>query len=232
MRRRCIRLGELIVQQLGCDNRGDTLSHWMAHYVAEQITAADTMTGKAKRLARERCCRTILLLWEHRASLPNGHRPLENFEPILRVLVDINPESPRPFYHRLQPAEDAVSESAPGTVQSWVDFIVRIDYAARVLIEMGLDNACELARDKQTVALLKEALPSGRKTDVKIVRRLVDRAEENSNPAAKLIESKIAKLKAFATICARARMVLEKDLRRLVRRGAEGRAAKIGGVRR
>src|SRR5258708_5779936 len=86
IQRQAITLGNKLVEELGREPNMDTLSRWMAHYVAEQIVIAEKTAGVERASAGERCFRTILALWEHRSSLPPGRRPFESFEPILRAL--------------------------------------------------------------------------------------------------------------------------------------------------
>lgn len=97
---RIINLGKALVEELG--SRIGTPSRWMAHYIAEQMTIADNAQGDDKIRAEQKCFETILKLWEHRSSLPNGQRPFENFEPIFRVLEQLNPENKQPFYFKAQ----------------------------------------------------------------------------------------------------------------------------------
>lgn len=211
---RAIELGKRLVDELGCDSRRDTLSLWMAHYVAQQMVAAQSARGKAKSAAEKRCFQTILSLWQHRASLPNGHRPFEDFEPILRVLAAIDPMAKHPFYHRLMPTRDAESTIEPGTVEAWVDFIVKIDAAARVLIQTALDEACELADNKRTRAFLRSAIRSSRRGDLEIVGVMLARSKESADPRAELIQSRLNQLGAFAKIC----WAAEKDLKHKLQR--------------
>ena len=90
MPEKVINLGKQLVESLATERGGDVdmLSRWMSHYVAEQIVAAENATDATKAEAEERCFRTILSLWEHRSTLPNGRRPFESFEPIFESLED------------------------------------------------------------------------------------------------------------------------------------------------
>ncbi len=44
-----VRLGERIVAELGLEESTDTLSRWMAHYIAESIARAGKGSRKDKR---------------------------------------------------------------------------------------------------------------------------------------------------------------------------------------
>ncbi len=78
-----LNLGKVLVNELQLEPGTDTLSKWMAHYVAEKITLAEKMPQGQERIETEKeCFETILKLWKHRWSLPSGKWPLETFEPI------------------------------------------------------------------------------------------------------------------------------------------------------
>jgi hypothetical protein len=83
---RAIALGKQLVEELRRGPDVDTLSRWMAHYIAQQIATAEIATGNNKAAAEDECVRSILALWEHRAAFPHDRRPFESFEPILRAL--------------------------------------------------------------------------------------------------------------------------------------------------
>ena len=74
-----INLGKLLVKELGLETSNDTLSRWMAHYIAEKIAKSESLPlGKEKDDAEKDCLETILKVWERRWLLPSGKRPLED----------------------------------------------------------------------------------------------------------------------------------------------------------
>jgi hypothetical protein len=87
-----VRLGELIVAELGLDESTDTLSRWMVHYIAEVITRADKGSRKDKEAAAD----LILRLWDHRTNWPNGWPPEEAEEFRLRLRDDRYPKRSDP----------------------------------------------------------------------------------------------------------------------------------------
>jgi hypothetical protein len=214
---KAISLGKQLVEQLGCDPHGDTLSRWMAHYIAEQMAAAQNARGKTRSAAAKRCFQTILLLWEHRAELPTGRRPFESFEPILRALAAIDPNAKDPFYHGLSPGQCPEGKIKPGTVEFWADFITRIDAAARVLVQMALDEACERATNEQTRNYLKKAIPNSRKGDLESVRIMLDRYDASTDPRTGLIQSRLKQLEAFNKTCSAAEKALRQKLHHRVK---------------
>lgn len=85
-----IALGKKIVEELSLEQGTDTLGRWMAHYVAELIDAAESITDPILRgEAREKCCEVIIKLWDHRSSLPRGSRPLSNLDGVLEAINNI-----------------------------------------------------------------------------------------------------------------------------------------------
>ncbi len=78
-------LGRALVEELGLDPGVDTLSRWMAHYIAELIEAAETAKGEDRPVKLATCANAILDIWGRHHQLPNGQRPFEDLEPILSV---------------------------------------------------------------------------------------------------------------------------------------------------
>jgi hypothetical protein len=126
---KAITLGEILVRELDEHPQADNLSRWMAHYIGEQMAITATTTGDAKAEAEARCFQTILALWAHRAKFPNGFRPLDGFEPILRTLARLDPDEARGFYHnfRLPQEKEAATDEQQQAVSDWLEFAESID---------------------------------------------------------------------------------------------------------
>lgn len=86
-------LGQAIVRQLELDRRGELPSRWMAHHLAELITAAQTAKGKAKQQAEDRAADLVLKLWANRRSLPASADPLYGHLDAIKVLSAMLPSS-------------------------------------------------------------------------------------------------------------------------------------------
>jgi hypothetical protein len=71
---RILALGRKIVEELGLEPSVDTLGRWMVHYIADLIVKAENATCEEKSLAEKNCFEAIMVLWKHRAELPNGKR--------------------------------------------------------------------------------------------------------------------------------------------------------------
>lgn len=211
MRKRIINLGKALVEELGLDPGVDTLARWMAHYIAEQMTIAESTTGDDKLEAGQRCFDTILKLWQHRASLPSGRRPFERFEPVFRALARLDPDNPAPYFYsspRSSLETDDFAEDS-NEVQQWLDVARGIDQAVRVLLEYVFHQAALNATDERTVMWLENAvgLPTG--DDVPIIVRLLqaesenegeDTAEREQQTKRERLESRIKQLDAFVDL--------------------------------
>lgn len=179
MRKRSIELGQALVDELGLGEGVDTLSRWMAHYVAEQMAVAEQASGEEKEAAEERCFETILKLWGRRASLPRGKRPFERFEMVFRALESLAPENrPRstvPVW--LLQEKEGDLESQP-EVKEWLDVAHAIDDSAKVLIRYCLGQAYAAAATDEVKEWLRKSTDIGLGEDVTVIARLASFAEE------------------------------------------------------
>lgn len=119
----------------------DTLARWMAHHVAELILRAERAEGADAEAARRECVDTILALWRHRAVMP-GHRPLEDFEPILRLLDALAKPSDRWYAPDLE-------GDGEGPAAEWLKAARVVDRGARTLIRWCLAKATEAAGESE-----------------------------------------------------------------------------------
>ena len=136
----------------------DTLSRWMAHYVAELIDAAENGSAEERAASRRKCFEAILELWSYRAELPGGRRPFENLEPIVRTLESLDPDNDLPrFYRSVRRTVEREEENS--LTQSILDVVDSIDSTARILIGYTLADLVRSAMDesKEWVALARDA---------------------------------------------------------------------------
>jgi hypothetical protein len=94
-------LGQHLVTELNLDERGDTLSRWLAHHVAELINQARTLPpGRERSEAQKQATETILKIWAHRGNLPHHAYPLAPFKDLLKILTLLQPNNnPYRFSH-------------------------------------------------------------------------------------------------------------------------------------
>lgn len=174
-----INLGQLIVNELEGEPGADTLSRWMAHYIAEKITAVEKAKPAEKQKLEKECFELILKLWEHRSNLPSGSRPLQNFEAILTVLTNISPDENKPYYYnrpkrdeRQQIEMDQFNEKSG---EQWLEIMQAADRAARVWIEHALKKAADSAQDENTRKWIESiSVVSPLSPDVGIITNIIE----------------------------------------------------------
>lgn len=140
-------MGRRLVDELELEQTNDTLGRWMAHYIADLIQQAEVAVGDARQTAERACFDAILTLWKHRAELPDGRRPFQEMEPIVRAIESLDPEDETPRYFRTvrPPRGEDVAKS---DVETWLEMVIGLDYSAKLLIGYCLAEAAQAATDK------------------------------------------------------------------------------------
>lgn len=200
-----INLGKLFVKELDLDPGVDTFSKWMAHYIAEKMTAAENATGKEKQIAEKECFDTILKLWEHRWTLSNDNKPFKDFEPILRLLEKINPDYDHDYYHRviLNRLNPELENNIP-IDSNWISVSQEIDRVARIWIEYCIHQAVTEIDADQAVQWIENTKHLPESVDVSIISFLLktqekENGKENILNAYEIerIEKRISELEKF-----------------------------------
>ena len=198
MRIKIIKLGQKLVNELSTRSEIDSLSKWMIHYISEQIRIAKSAKGKKKLEAERNCFETILKLWKHKAYLPSGHRPFENFESIFRVLEKIDPGNKKQFYYE-HPIQDKLkSQKTISTdIKKWLDIALTIDEVARVWLSQVFKYAAQSATDKETIKWFETVSGLAKEDDISVVIRLFgEESESEENKTARIISEKQENLKS------------------------------------
>ncbi|MEB4783719.1 hypothetical protein P5G60_18425 [Paenibacillus jamilae] len=197
-------LGKALVKELKLDPGVDTLARWMSHYIAEQIEIAEQSEGTERVEAEQRCFQTILQLWKHRSSFPNGTRPLESFEPILRALNRLDPENERHYFFE---DRDNGFEGVPDEVKKWIDVAKGIDEAARVWLKYVFEQAALAATDDSTIEWLENSAALQDEDHFSVIFRDLyiddiwgEEKEKEKEKKRKTIFSRIKKLEAFTEL--------------------------------
>lgn len=80
-------LGQHLVRELGLAESTDTLARWLAHEIADGMTAvAEAKTARRRATARREVLQLITTLWERREDLPRGAYPLAPLREILGAI--------------------------------------------------------------------------------------------------------------------------------------------------
>jgi hypothetical protein len=178
-----VALGRKLVDELGLEPV-DTLGRWMAHYIADLIIRAESTPDKEKQFAKDECFEAILALWKHRAELPNGKRPFEDLEPVVRAIESLDPENDMARYFRS--VRSPRSEGGGKTdVDRWLDTATALDYSARILIGHCLAEAARAAVDKsEEWVKLTEAANVENGAPELVIRFVSSNAEFGNDPDA------------------------------------------------
>lgn len=140
-----IELGKRIVAGLKLGD--DVTAQWIAHMVAERISAAEHASEDARDAAIAECIDVVLKLWAHRYTLPPYMRPLRELDPLLRTLnsLGVNRDDELRFFSRPPSSEEL--EGATEDERKLFEFAIGIDHAARELIRHALSIAAKRSVD-------------------------------------------------------------------------------------
>lgn len=225
MQKQIIRLGKSLVKELRLEPGVDTMARWMAHYIAEKMVIAKKSKGKDKSQAEQECFDAILRLWQHRSHMPEGHRPLENFELIFQALPRLNPDNSLPYFFSKPDLASDKSKKAnkkSKNVQGWLDVALGIDKTARVWLEYVFRQAALNAVDAKTLSWLVDAEGLPESKDISIVVHLLrgKYTDENEDPIEKArqirkeeLEARIKQLDGFNNFNEMVRAALESELK-------------------
>ena len=196
-------LGRQLVEELGLEDSVDTLARWMAHYIAELITKVEHASGDDKIASQRECFAAILTLWKHRSELPNGKRPFEDLDPIMRAIESLDPESVMPRYYRGgRPPMGEAAETADQ--EKWLRLVEGLDYSARALIGYCLAEAAETALDKSK-AWVQHAMALDDGAPERVIRFVstaydVNKAPDPNKEIRLLLQDRINRLRSFLHI--------------------------------
>ncbi len=175
----------------------------MAHYIAGLIQDAEKAVPEERPAKMQACFDEILELWNHRHALPDGKRPFEELEPLLRTLKSLDPEDDTPRYFRsIKAVADDADES--GETKSWLKLIDDLDYSAKILICYCLTQAAQNALDKSAEWVrLAEAADVDDGPEFLLIDLVTDEDSmlKESDPDDKLrkrVEDRINRLEGFA----------------------------------
>lgn len=197
-----IALGKRLISQLDVDDSRDVLSCWIANYIAELIEFSQSAAPEEKAEADERCMSAILRLWEHRRHLPDGSRPFDQIESILKTIEGLDPSETHPRYYSHFSQRARAKGDSPAPVERWLETAEGLDHTARMLIRFCLWQAANLA-GSQSAEWLKLAEEAGLQEgpDVVMLRFFKDESNllesQNERDRAKL-EERLQRLEAFS----------------------------------
>ena len=172
-----LKLGKRLVTELDADESRDTLSHWMAHHIADLIQRLEAQ-GSGDRLELEaECRRAILELWSHRNSFRSSSRPFAKLEGLLSTLEALDPDSTSSFYFRKLDNLVRQSDDVDEQPEQWLNLARSIDHGARTLIGYCLSMAAEYSTAEAADWVeLAQKVEAKLDADIKLVRIVVQSA--------------------------------------------------------
>lgn len=203
MREEILNLGKLLVDELGLQSSVDTLSRWMAHYIAEQMQIIESTENDDKKLAEEKCFETILKLWKHMSYYKSGMRPLENFEPIFQALNRLNPDNQHTYYFNNEFSLNRNDDTSDNDViTQYLSLATKIDETARVWLKFIFQSAAEVAVDDKMKRWIEAALPLSDNAEASLIVQILsnyepDGYEDTLENKRKLLEKRIEQIEGF-----------------------------------
>lgn len=154
-----IELGKRLVEEFKLEDKTDTLSQWMLHYLAELFERYDLSTSpEEKRIASVDIRDTIFKLWEFRYQQSRSHSSFKNTEFLISTLQKLNLDNDDAFYSGLRyfrNVESTIDQSSPAY---WYSYALKLDKASRFLIRNCILKGYAITEaDNQEIAdLIKE----------------------------------------------------------------------------
>lgn len=221
-----IELGKRIVAGLNLGD--DVVAQWMAHLIAEKISAAESAPEDTREAAVAACVEVVLKLWAHRYALPPYMRPLRELDPLLHTLKSLSLDEADEYRYFSRPPREEELDSATDDEKSLFETAIGIDYSARELIRYLLGAATERSADSVKL-WLEDAVKGGLDVSVELnvstfVADSLLKAKEEAQQRA--ILKRIARLESFAD----AAKALAGEMRKTLPPGpdsSEGRREKL-----
>ncbi len=226
-----LELGKLLVKELGLEKSVDTLSRWMAHYVAEKIKYAEALPdGVKKGNAEKECFSLILDLWKHRWHYKPDRQPLRNFNHLFDILKNLDPEKEDPYYYRLGNAQSNEEEDEsfkPSDLKNLSPLALQIDKVARIWINYLLHEAAVKANNEKIEKIIDRAVKLPDSMDAHIIqivfadsmedidKKPVDQEELDRKSKIKTLKRRIGELQKFKKVNEYLISQFEKELNNL-----------------
>ena len=154
-----IELGKRLVQEFKLEDKTDTLSQWMLHYLAELFEQYNLSTSpEEKRIAALEINDTIFKLWDFRYQQSYSESSFKNTESLVSTLQKLNLENDNVFYSGLRDFRNAESSIDKSSPEYWYSYALKLDKASRFLIRNCILKGYAMTEtDNQEIAdLIKE----------------------------------------------------------------------------
>jgi hypothetical protein len=182
-------LGGRLVEQFKLREDEDTLGQWIAHHIAEKLTACKTAAGTAKASLEIELVDTILKFWKHRAFFPRGTRPFEGYDAVLRALesFDPTPDNGRYFWYD---GANELAKSAKPPSQAWIDAAKAFDRGARTIVSFCFRQAARASEQPDEVWLSAgKVLAEDADRDFRVIRLIRAGGQDDTKTDPSAIET-------------------------------------------
>lgn len=130
-----IELGKKLVEEFKLEDKTDTLSQWMLHYLAELFERYDLSTSpEEKRIASVDIRDTIFKLWNFRYQQSHSQSSFKNIESLISTLQKLNLDNDDVFYSGLRSFRNIKSTIDQSSPDYWYSYALKLDKASRFLI--------------------------------------------------------------------------------------------------
>mgnify|MGYP001614411811 CR=1 FL=1 len=155
-----IELGKKLVEEFKLEDKTDTLSQWMLHYLAELFERYNlSRSPEEKHIAALEIKDTIFKLWEFRYQQSHSNSSFKNIESLISTLKKLNLDNDDLFYTPLRNYRDVEKNKNQTSPEYWYNYALELDKASRLLIRNCILKGYALnAKDNEEVAELIEQL--------------------------------------------------------------------------
>jgi hypothetical protein len=173
-----IALGKRLAAQL--DDDDDIAANWLAHLLAERLTAVETAPdAEAKAVAEAGCTGLIMELWRQQAAFPNHKRPFRDLDVVLRTIESLDTDNPASRYYP-SPFRSAGGDAVPEAPRQWLELALGVDATARQLIRAALGMAVGAMGDEmQDWVALARAASADDPAEARVIRFVLDGGEQD-----------------------------------------------------
>ncbi|MFN4052645.1 MAG: hypothetical protein ACK4HS_11775 [Acinetobacter junii] len=149
-----IELGKRLVHEFKLEDKNDTLSQWLLHYLAELFEQYNLSTSpEEKRIAALEIKDTVFKLWEFRYQQSHSQSSFKNIESLISTLQKLNLDNDDVFYTGLSNFRNAEKTTDQTSPEYWYSYAIKLDKASRLLIRNCILKGYELNEtDNQEIA--------------------------------------------------------------------------------
>lgn len=153
-----IEIGKRLVQEFKLEDKTDTLSQWMLHYLAELFECYNLSTSpEEKSIAALDIKDTIFKLWNFRHQQSHSHSSFKNTESLISTLQKLNLDNNDTLYSGLSNFRNVESMTDHSRPDYWYCYALKIDKVSRFLIRNCILKGYAITEaDNQEIADLIE----------------------------------------------------------------------------